>query len=34
MERVSLPGLCEVVREASGLDAFLLEDDIWVPKVI
>ncbi|MDR3330999.1 MAG: Nif3-like dinuclear metal center hexameric protein [Synergistaceae bacterium] len=34
MERVSLPGLCEVVREASGLDAVLLEDDIWVPMII
>jgi dinuclear metal center YbgI/SA1388 family protein len=34
MERASLPQLCRVVREASGLEVVLLENSNWTPIVI
>jgi dinuclear metal center YbgI/SA1388 family protein len=34
MERASLPGLCDLILDATGVRAELLEDPGWVPRVI
>jgi dinuclear metal center YbgI/SA1388 family protein len=34
MERVSLPHLCDLVREVSSLEVVLLENSNWTPRVI